>query len=219
MKILIFSDTHLTEKFDPEKYKFLKKIIQPADKIFILGDFWDGYLTSFEKFINSRWRSLFPDLQKKTVYLFGNHDPKKLSDKRIKLFCKRGNLREQIKAAGKTIYLEHGNRLLPLVDDHLHLDPEKKSHLRLLKYGQILLNKLINLKPEIFQQTYFRKKTLELKNKIKAAKDELYIFGHTHCPMLDLEKGFGNTGFINYGLASYITIEKSQITLHKGRYR
>ncbi len=219
MKILIFSDTHLTEKFDPEKYRFLKKIIQPADKVFILGDFWDGYLTEFDAFINSRWRNLFPYLQKKTIYLFGNHDPEKLSNKKRSLFCKKAEQKHKLKAAGRNIYLEHGNKLLPLIDDILNLKPEKKFHLNLLKYGQIILNKLINLRPSFFQQTYFRKKTLELKNKIKPAKNELYIFGHTHCPMLDLEKGFGNTGFINYGLASYITIENSQITLHKSRYR
>jgi predicted phosphodiesterase len=43
MKTIIFSDTHLTDQFDPELYKALENMIQEADQVIINGDFWDGY--------------------------------------------------------------------------------------------------------------------------------------------------------------------------------
>ena len=33
MKTLIFSDTHLTDKFDKGEYNFLSKLIKKADKV------------------------------------------------------------------------------------------------------------------------------------------------------------------------------------------
>ncbi len=53
MKTLIFSDTHLTNKPDPKRMAFLKKIINEADRVIINGDFWDGVFISFDQFLSS----------------------------------------------------------------------------------------------------------------------------------------------------------------------
>src|SRR3990172_1424130 len=63
MKILVFSDSHLTDKFEEKKFYFLKKIIRQSDFVIINGDFWDGYLTTFNRFISSNWSKLFPLLK------------------------------------------------------------------------------------------------------------------------------------------------------------
>jgi predicted phosphodiesterase len=52
-KVLIFSDTHLTCKFDKLRFLALKKIIEEADIVIINGDFWEYISCPFEKFINS----------------------------------------------------------------------------------------------------------------------------------------------------------------------
>jgi hypothetical protein len=59
MQTLIFSDTLLHQKFDQKKYNFLLKIIKAADQVIINGDFWDSDLSSFDKFVKSRWKQLF----------------------------------------------------------------------------------------------------------------------------------------------------------------
>ena len=87
MNILVFSDTHLYLPFDQKKFNFLKKIISESDQVIINGDFFDDYMISFEDFINSPWNQLFPLLKNKhAVYIFGNHDQQKFSDKRLNSF-------------------------------------------------------------------------------------------------------------------------------------
>ncbi len=83
MKTIVLSDTHLYEEFDEKKFNFLKRIISKVDRVIINGDFWDSYICSFSDFINSPWKKLFPLLKtKKTVYIYGNHDKKSLTDKK-----------------------------------------------------------------------------------------------------------------------------------------
>jgi len=87
MTILVFSDTHLTHRFNKKKFLFLSRIIKKADKVIINGDFWDGHISSFHRFINSKWSMLFKLLkQKKTVYIYGNHDRKEYCDSRVSSF-------------------------------------------------------------------------------------------------------------------------------------
>jgi len=71
MKILVFSDTHLTDRFDQGKFRFLQKIINFSDQVIINGDFWDSWFTNFDDFVNSEWRKLFPILLKKrAIYIW-----------------------------------------------------------------------------------------------------------------------------------------------------
>ncbi len=80
MKTIIFSDAHLTNRFDEPTYRFLENMILSADKIIINGDFWDGEVVSFNQFINSKWQKLFPLLlERKAVYIYGNHDRQRIS--------------------------------------------------------------------------------------------------------------------------------------------
>lgn len=68
MKTIVFSDTHLINKFEENKFQFLSALIASADSIIINGVFWDAYMVSFDAFIKSRWKDLFPLLkEKKTI--------------------------------------------------------------------------------------------------------------------------------------------------------
>src|SRR3990170_7877882 len=103
MKILVFSDSHLTDKFEEKKFDFLKKIIRQSDLVIINGDFWDGYLTTFSRFISSDWNKLFPLLKsKKTIYIYGNHDRESYIDRNAKLFSDLQTHSYRLKLNGKS---------------------------------------------------------------------------------------------------------------------
>ena len=72
MKILLFSDSHLRIRFEQKKFNFLKRIIYEADKVIILGDFWEGSLETFDRFVNSDWKNLFPLLKEKHTVMMKN---------------------------------------------------------------------------------------------------------------------------------------------------
>ena len=52
-KILIFSDSHLSPRFNQAYFNKLANLIEQADQVIINGDFWEGYFYSFDEFLNS----------------------------------------------------------------------------------------------------------------------------------------------------------------------
>lgn len=219
MKILVFSDTHLTETFDEKKYIFLKKIISQADRVIINGDFWDGYLTTFDKFISSEWKKLFPLLKKKYgVYLFGNHDEKKLSDKRVRLFSISQKKIYRININNKKFIFEHGNRILPSFDQKMEKIFDKISFI-VMPTMHIVYKVLLMLFGYLFIDYYFSRFNRMLKKRISKKKNNVVrIFGHTHYPEIDLTSNFANTGSNMFGFGQYIIINHGKISLHKERY-
>src|SRR3989338_7051902 len=111
MHTLIFSDTHLSHRFHPSKFSLLKKIISRSNQVVINGDFWDSYTTTFDRFIHSPWKDLFPLLKSKhAVYLYGNHDPKNLSDHRVSLFSDNQLDEHRLPWKKFTLVIHHGHR-------------------------------------------------------------------------------------------------------------
>ncbi|MGI5828520.1 MAG: metallophosphoesterase, partial [Patescibacteria group bacterium] len=118
MKTIVISDTHLTPHFEQKKFSYLEKIIKKSDQVIINGDFWDGYLCSFEEFTKSSWRKLFPLLKsKESVYLFGNHDPKKWATKKTNLFSKRQYSSLKISLNEFNLHIQHGNSIKPSIGE------------------------------------------------------------------------------------------------------
>src|SRR3990167_6496286 len=112
MKILVFSDSHLYLPFDEKKFQFLKKIIIDADRVIVNGDFFDNYMIDFNRFIASPWRQLFPYLlQKRAIYIYGNHDKRIYSNPKVNLFSVIQAERYKIKTANKTFIFEHGHKI------------------------------------------------------------------------------------------------------------
>lgn len=215
MKTVIFSDTHLTEKFIPKKYQVLKKIINDSDHVIINGDFWDGYLTSYEKFWNSPWKKLLVRLKrKKTIYIFGNHDKELFIDKKKKFwsFC---GWNYQFKEKGEKFYFEHGHRILPFWDNLFSTKPPK---------GLILMSRFfiknvgLKVKRELVMTIYKKFNERLKKNFLKNKNGVISFFGHTHYPEIDLKNHYVNSGFIDQGLASYISINEAKIKFHLFNY-
>jgi len=215
MKILVFSDTHLS-KFDDKKYQFLKKIILDSDRVIINGDFIDDWLISGEEFLKSKWKSLFPLLlAKKTIYIRGNHEKtithRVASHFSIK-FCDYHE--EYIK--DKKFLFEHGDSIT------------KKNQALLLK---IIINIRFLLNSFNFLQSSFNTMMPKLsKNFSRGEKrnnilknyypdrEFFLITGDTHNAELDLETKFANTGKIMDGYASYILITDDEIELFHEKY-
>lgn len=213
MKILVFSDTHLTAVFDEKKYNFLKKIIQEADQVIINGDFWDGFLTSFDKFINSPWKQLFPLLkEKQAVYIYGNHDHAKYADGRVNLFSVFQTQQYAFSTKNSTYLLEHGHTSFTLmagVPPLLLKIITRSSHL-----VEGFLTRLWGRSTRFFGARLNRR----LKKRARTRSNHTSIFGHTHYAEYDVKNNFINTGYIKHGLAQYLIIDDHHIVAKEEKY-
>lgn len=219
MKTLVISDTHLDLPFDEKKYALLERIISEADQVIINGDFWEGFLLTFDEFFTSSWNRLFPLLKEKnTVYIFGNHDAKEYNDlEKTKEFSVIQTERYSFQENGFSYIFEHGHRILPFEKEKPNVrDPKFHKAVRKVdtveRYIVRLSGSLYQNFISIFNQIVQKRIQLELKN------NELFFCGHTHIHEINHKKRFYNTGIIKHGLAQYIFIENGVIIPKKERY-
>lgn len=221
MKIAIFSDSHLNTTYDQKKFNFLKKIISSVDRIIINGDFWEGFDMTFEEFVNSSWKRLFPLLlKKKAVYIYGNHDEKSFSNEKTKLFSTLQTYQYRLKLNGKTYLIEHGHRFLPLVDKffmkYLGFLPPKWLN----QWYEKFEGSMLRLFGKKYFENVYRGFNEEMKNKgLKTLKrNEFFIFGHSHLQERDQKNKYINSGLVRHGLGQYILIEDNDIRLKEEWY-
>ncbi|PIR13184.1 hypothetical protein COV49_03020 [Candidatus Falkowbacteria bacterium CG11_big_fil_rev_8_21_14_0_20_39_10] len=218
MKTLIFSDSHLTHQFDEKKFNYLRRIISSSDQVIINGDFWDGFIISFDQFFNSKWSKLFPLLKsKKTIYIFGNHDSQRLNDlDRIKHFSDIQSMSHTFIERGKTFTIEHGQRYFPTELKNVDINSAFfRSICKFVKYTEKTIVRIFGEK----YQKLLKKNNAKLKKHIGQNSDGSYfIFGHTHSPEVDLSMNFINSGIICHGLAQYVIIQDGNIEIIKDRY-
>lgn len=222
MNILVFSDTHLYLPFDQKKFNFLKKIISQSDQVIINGDFFDDYMISFEDFINSQWKELFPLLKKKkAVYIFGNHDQEKFSDSRLNLFSDFQVSNYLLATSHYSLLFTHGQQFRKTGD--LFFPIIFKPFVSLvIKVAHICRQIMVNIFGRKFLETRFAYRNIASKEKaIKTIKNnEFIIIGHNHWAEVDEKNHFTCCGAILYGFAQYLTIdsESGKITLHEEWY-
>ena len=218
MKILVFSDSHLNLPFQQSKCDFLKSIIEPADHVIINGDFWDGYFITFDQFIESEWKQLFPLLKKRNaVYIFGNHDRSSFADNRANLFSDTQTLQHQLESGNKLFVFEHGNRLYPTMD-------EKVTSARMRKFNSRIINSIERRILKRFGESPLLRIMSGKNNKIKKKvlkeipAHAYFICGHTHCAEFDEENRFINSGFMKHGIAQYLYIQDGKVERRLERY-
>ena len=216
MKYLIFSDSHLSDTFDINKFNFLKNIISISDRVIINGDFWEGYDFTIEEFINSKWNKLFKLLiAKKAIYLFGNHDKKEYSNNKVKEFSVRQLQKLTIKSENKTFYLEHGDKIVPLWDKYFKRMPRIIN--KILYYLERNAFLLLGIKGVGILYKKFNEKMIKKVAK-KLKKNEFLVCGHSHFMEFDEKNHFINSGIIKHGIGQYIIIDNGKIELHNERY-
>jgi len=211
MSILIFSDTHLHPRFEEKKFIFLKDIIARADRVIINGDFWDGYLGSFDRFIHSEWKRLFPLLKRKhTIYIYGNHDSERFADTRVSLFSDMACSMYRLVYNNKRYVIEHGNRMLPMIDEILRFD---RPHPFLVGSYHTLGRLLVRTLKHRFIDFYYRPDNKKIKDRIQKEylHQEIVICGHTHAAEMSIEERFINSGLVGHGLGQYILLDHNTI--------
>ncbi len=219
MKTLIFSDTHLTDKFNKGQYNLLKRIIEPADKIFINGDFWDAYTTDNSKFKKSDWQPLFKLLREKgAIHLFGNHDEEFYMEDCLGLFAKEHHQYLDVNIGKYNLHLEHGHLVYNTPEE---MDFRNKNQFFLnvgFQFGLVeKLAQKIFTKHEYTQFVNNKMKKMR-KDHERISDDQILVCGHTHRPEFNLEEKYINTGMIRYGYASYLSIENDKMNFVYDRF-
>jgi predicted phosphodiesterase len=218
-KIIIFSDTHLSHRFDPAQLEFIKETTESADRVIINGDFWDSYETTFDQFVNSEWRQLFPLLKKKkAIYLYGNHDLEKFSDKGVKLFSITQADVVELTTSGQKLRIEHGHRITPSLEDIL---PLLFNHVFMLRLGNFLQRWGVKLAREKFLFFIRWHRNLLARSRVKnfiTHPKQVAVCGHSHLVEFSPDKKYINNGVIRWGLGQYLIVEDGQLDLVRGRY-
>jgi predicted phosphodiesterase len=219
MKTIILSDTHLTQ-FDTQLYDALQRVISSADTIIINGDFWDGYLVSFDEFVNSPWKQLFPLLKKKnTIYIYGNHDPEWMCDNRVSLFSVTQTLHHTLTAGEVEYHIQHGHLThqslitnLALVLPHTFtkavnkwLKDQQRKHTP-LGWIAAKLEAYFDAVGDIKLRRYAQTLSATQKN-------TLYVFGHTHIPRFSKKESYLNSGRFTARSARHLLIEHTRAQL------
>lgn len=212
-KILIFSDTHFSPKFNPRLYKKLVGLIRQADQVIINGDFWEGYFYSFDDFVNSPWKKLFPLLKKKkTIYLPGNHDPLSELDKRTKLFSNKVQKEYEFKSGNKTFVCTHGDQYIE--------SPGKKSILIRSPFWSSLLYAVYYAGMWLFREHFWKIYRFENTRLQKIQKEKypgkVLITGHTH--LIQNQQDYVNLGLMTFGFFQYTWVENGRVKQGMDRY-
>lgn len=202
MKTLICSDIHLAGSFDETKYTYLHSLFSAYDRIIINGDFWDGYEIRFEKFVRTRWSQLFELLRSKhTIYIYGNHDKAKWT-KRPVLFSVEQYDSYSLQVGKVELLIEHGHRFAPSFD----ITWPKLSYV----LSSIVSSKRFRFGNELrgwenMQMKRFAKENVQI--------NQILVCGHSHIPEYNPKLRYMNTGFIENGIASYVSINGTAIKL------
>lgn len=217
MKYLVISDTHLTDRFDKRKFDLLVSLINDADRVIINGDFWEGFETTFEEFVSSPWKDLFPLLKaKKAVYIYGNHDEKDWSDNRVQLFSETQTDFYELESGGIIFRFEHGHRQVPIEGWDIPFMTDKQRQ----RFSSVLHEVVVRVFTANVMRWLFKRLNKTVKKTIRATLDENHFFvcGHTHVAENDPQGKFLNSGFIQFGTAQYILIEDGVVQSKTRRY-
>lgn len=206
MKTLIISDTHLTHRFNQDTFDILKTLFTKADRVVLNGDFWDSHLTTFDKFVNSKWKELFPILKaKKTIYIYGNHDEEEVCDERVNLFSVEQGYSYTLKTPKEKFYLTHGQEVVP----HINLVHKIVDRFPILRPpARLILNSIIAVVGKRYFRLY-KKMNEDMKAWAKSnLKEEILICGHSHLVESDVINKFINLGSNRHGYFQYMLLNK-----------
>lgn len=206
MEYLVISDLHLTE-FNKAKFDYLSGLFSRYENIILNGDLWTNYYKDFDYFVKSDWSKLFPILKSKnTIYIEGNHDLFKTSDERINLFSNDHKKELIVEIDNEKYIIRHGHTYFK----RTKTDLEKKLWRKLGLYKlRIFVEKLI---AKHFGRDLYQAFCSKDNQKIKDAKrnseekDLWLLTGHTHVSEFNFKEKFVNTGFTNYGLATFAVL-------------
>lgn len=213
MKILVFSDLHLTSKFNQKKFDYLEKLFQNCDLLIVNGDFWSYYSCTFEEFLSSEWNKLFPlMLEKNTIYLYGNHDREHYMDHRKNLFSVKQSDSHEIDLHNKKFHLEHGHKLLSNDSIKNERFISFIRRFRVDDYIKYPISGIIfrYIDPKVLQR-FIGKINIQMNRNFIRSSDGVLVTGHSH--LAQSSRDYINTGFIDKGLSWYLLIDQNDQNL------
>lgn len=224
MKLLVFSDTHLTTSFDLAKFNALKEHISLADQVIINGDYWDGYVVDFERFVSSPWQQLFPILkEKQAIYIHGNHDRPEFADERVNLFSVDQKFEHRLKIGEIEYVFTHGHLLSAALDGGLHLS-DKQVRSWLYRWSSMAFSWLEGLTIKLFGRAvlhfggYHHRKMKRWVHS-NLSEQQYLVCGHSHTAEIYHQHRLLNPGTFNHGLVSCLWIDESGVTPVQSRYK
>ena len=185
MKIVIISDLHLTDSFDATFAYYIANVLKTADQVIINGDFWDAYVCTFDDFVQSEWKTIFPLLlSKKCIYLYGNHDARKCMDSRDTLFSVEQKSIHSIVNGQQTIEIQHGHEIAPAADKHwlfrqvAFIRPLYRVFFQLKNYSTTF-DRLVK---RLYQDAKDAEEFESIKKYASTSRrrNKRYVFGHSH---------------------------------------
>lgn len=219
-KLLVISDVHLTHRwFNRRKYRALADLIWSAGRVLINGDWWDSHRCTFDQFLRSPWRNLFPLLKSKgTIYLYGNHDPEERCDERVNLFSVYQANSIDLKIGTWDLHFEHGHRIAP------DLITRRPRLLRIpgIGYADYLFLEVVMT--GLFGERWIDYRgrgcvaLLKARAREHAARGQWLVCGHSHVAEIDPEIRYANSGFVGLGRLQYLQIGEYSIGPVKSRY-
>lgn len=184
----------------------------------IVGDFWDIWHTSFDRFIRSEWSRLFPLLkQKNTIYLWGNHDPIEYMDSRVKRFCVTAAREHVICVRGKKWTITHGDIFTTTNERMFRVTHEHEWAKTILRIWERLESWTARVFGRNGLVVFDRKYDVEVRRAVSES-GKRYITGHTHVFRSRPETGFLSTGLVRHGLGQTIEIVHDSFEFHSEWY-
>lgn len=214
MSTLIFSDTHLSTRVFRKKFNYLKSIIEPADQVIIVGDFWDGFLTTLDHFVDSGWNKLFPLLlDRQARYVYGNHDRAEWSNDLVNRFSIQQAPSLDLTIEGQAYHITHGHTIFTSLEDKY---PVLNRSIPLRIGANIdVIHKLIWGRRFLAKDSHIND---PMRHRFQTQSDAILVCGHSHYPEIDLDHRFINPGFIGMGFGNYVVIDQDGPRLIKEKY-
>lgn len=204
MKYLILSDIHFRKKFEKKKMEYLIKLINGFENIIINGDLYEARYIKPKTMIEGPYKPLMEILKNRnTIYIYGNHDPKRKSEELAKYISKNQYDYLKLKIGENCYHIEHGHRL------GFGIDNTPDLVFRIIDEVSYQIQKYFDFLT-VFLGGKWNKVILKHRRLTNIIKDfETLIVGHTHVKTIDFTNKFVNGGYIKYGRGSYLIITEN----------
>jgi len=224
VKTLILADTHFSAQFESVCYKAIIRLIRSVDRVIINGDFWDDYLTTFDKFVTSDWQQLFPLLkQKQTIYIYGNHDREAFCDKRVKLFSVQQMDKYILETKNQAFLIEHGHSLAKEFEErHPTLTNIFRKFYPWIDFhsqGEGIPGPLIKYYIDFNHRRLWQTMLDQLKGNTDWLIGQKHLLvGHCHFQLSNPELRIQSLGSFRWGWARYGIIDENGLKMFETRY-
>ena len=219
MQYLLISDTHLAAgNYDPKFCDRLLKLIEEYPRVIIMGDFFDAYLSTFDAFLRSGWKRLFPALlKKKAIYIYGNHDRPEFMNELTTEFSVEQTYRKVLEVEDVLITLQHGHLYAPDFDGKFPwfsyylswLYPRYHRHASEQTWLNRLFLKAYNDNKNKLLHADMKRAITRFKEKNKDMRDNWQITGHSHIQEVDYKLRYINIGATLSKSLEYVVIDTS----------